>query len=193
MFRLLVPTLAALGLAVPALAQDVGGLQLAPQFARGPSGLARPLLSALPSITAADVQSSISATDRTSRHQQLVARVRGDAGYLGGFAFGQPLSPSVQRPPKGFGDPGLADGFYVDGTYYPGGQEPVIINSVHGSVAVAVGNGNVIQQQNATGSGPIAQQQVATIGAVSHIGAPGGGAVNAVTGDGNLVQSAPRR
>jgi len=46
----------------------------------------------------------------------------------------------------------------------------------------------VVQQQTANGSGPIAQQQVATMpGAAS----AGGGALNLVTGSGNIIQRAP--
>jgi len=185
--RVIIPALALTLLALPAAAQEMGGQQLAPQWAHGPKGIARQLLSAQPSVGAADVQANSGATDRLSQHQQMIANIRGDAGYLGGFLFGTPLSASVQRPANANSGPGI----YVNGTYYPGGRRPVIINDPGGSVAVAVGNGNVIQQQQATGSGPIALQQVATLGTAAQ--ARSGGAVNVVTGGGNIVQSAPQR
>lgn len=115
-----------------------------------------------------------------------------DAGFLGGFSFGTPRAASRQ-PVQVAQD----DGFFDGGTgfgFEPGfergsrrrGARPIIINN-QGPLAVTVGNGNLVQQQSATGPGPIAQQQVATTG-----GAAGGGALNLVTGGGNIVQRAPR-
>jgi len=86
------------------------------------------------------------------------------------------------------------DGGFVDGGFIPDGGaasgggrrrhrgRPIIINN-QGPLAVTNGNGNVVQQQTAIGSGPIAQQQVAGTGP--------GGALNLVTGSGNIVQRAP--
>lgn len=178
MHRLLLPALALAALATPAMAQDTGGLELSPRVGRGPTGLARPLLNALPSITAADIQSSLKATDRTSVHQGMVARVRGDGGYLEGFAFGQPLAPSVQRPWRGGGYLGEGDGY--------GGEGIVVVNKFQAPVAITNGNGNVVQLQTANAGGPAAQQQVVTAGNNQHV--QSGGAVNVITGDGNVVQ-----
>jgi hypothetical protein len=104
----------------------------------------------------------------------MITRLRGDPGYLSGFSGGMPLAPSRQPPPP---DPGFFD--------FPAGQ-PVVINQ--GPVAIAVGDGNVIQQQTASGPGPIAQQQVANLPGGKTIS---GGAVNVVTGNGNIIQQAP--
>jgi hypothetical protein len=222
MRRLIIPALAALaGFIMPAVAQESGGIALAPQIARGPTGLARPLPFVLPGVTAADVQASLKATDRSARHQAMIARLRGDAGYLGGFAFGMPLSPSVQpmqRVPAatepGFavsdgsgygGDAGLSDGLgygggpgVPDGSGYGdhwhrhngGGPRQVVVNRVDVTTfqgPVVVGDHNYVQQQTASGSGPIALQQV-----MSQPSASGaGGAVNTIRPDGNIIQRAP--
>jgi hypothetical protein len=181
MHRLLIATLACAAAALPAAAQESGGLALAPEAlaAGGPRGLARPLPFTFPSITAGDVQKSLKATDRKSQHQQLVARTRGDAGYLGGFSLGQPLSASVQPAPQ-------ADG--GGGGFWPGRpRRPVIINNTFdGPVVFSRGDGNVIQQQTASGSGPIALQQMSN-------GQPTpGNLVNVVGPDGNIVQRSGR-
>lgn len=177
----LLAALAALAFAVPAGAQDSGGVRLAPGAIGGPVGLARPLPFVQTLITAHDVQGGMSAADRQSLHQDMISRLRGDPGYLAGFSGGMPLAPSRQPPPP---DPGFFD--------FPGGgrhhhRQPVIINQ--GPVAIAVGDGNVIQQQTASGPGPIAQQQVANLPGGK---AAGGGAVNVVTGSGNIIQQAPK-
>jgi hypothetical protein len=180
------PLLAALlvgAIASPAAAQDVGGLHVAPGMVGGPSGLARPLPFVLPSIGASDVQASLKATDRSARHQALVARTRGDAGYLGGFSMGTPLSASVQKVPRGDGS-----GYYGYGGH--GGRRPVIVNNTfEGPVAITHGSGNVVQQQSASGPGPIALQQVTN--GQGGVGS-GGGAVNTVLPGGNIVQHGGR-
>ena len=183
-----------LALAVPAAAQEVGGLRIAPGAKGGPVGIARPLPEVNTWITAADLQRGMSPTDRQALNQGMISRLRGDAGLLGGFAFGQPLAPSRQVPVADDGGFGF-DGGFVDGGFDPGGgsasgghrrrhrNRPIIINN-EGPLAVTNGNGNVVQQQTAVGTGPIAQQQVAGTGQ--------GGALNLVTGNGNIVQRAPR-
>jgi hypothetical protein len=172
---------ALLALALPAAAQESGGLRIAPGAKGGPVGLARPLPEVNTWITAADLQRGISPTDRQALHQDMITRLRGDPGLLGGFAFGQPLAPSRQVQ---VGDDG--GGFGPDGSGSGGHRRhrarPIIINN-QGPLAVTNGNGNVVQQQTAIGSGPIAQQQLAGTGP--------GGARNLVTGSGNIVQSAP--
>jgi hypothetical protein len=160
-------------------------------------------------ITAQNIQSSIKAPDFLSRHQALIAQVRGDAGFLGGFAFGTPLSASVQRPVPVAPDPGFGvdPGYGPDGAWSGGGgtvvnninvvkvRNHVGVNNFQAPVSVISGNGNLVEQQNAQGSGPIALQQVTdapgrrTAGGASTPAA--GGAVNAITGSGNILQSVP--
>ena len=53
-----------LALAVPAAAQEVGGLRIAPGAKGGPVGIARPLPEVNTWITAADLQRGMSPTDR---------------------------------------------------------------------------------------------------------------------------------
>ena len=184
--------LIAFAIAAPAAAQaqDAGGLPLAPEWLKngGPTGLAKPLPFVYPSFTAQDVQSASKATNRTAKHQELVGRVRGDAGYLGGFRLGTPNSASVQNP-------GGVDGFGADGIGFGGGgrrapSKRVIVNNntFEGPVAITSGQGNNVQIQSATGNGPIALQQVTTVGARN-----GGGNVNTVVPGGNIVQAAPAK
>jgi hypothetical protein len=208
MRRLIIPILTILaGFTVPALAQETGGLALSPRMARGPTGIAQPLPFVPPGITAADVQASLKATDRSALHQSMIARLRGDAGYLGGFSFGQPLSLSVQPWQRfaGTTDPGLgvlgnggdAGAFWGpdDGSgngsgyvrHYGRRPRQVIVNEFDTFQGpVVIGNNNNVQQQTATGSGPIALQQV-----LNQSGASGTGATNVISPDGNIVQQAP--
>jgi hypothetical protein len=160
--------LAASLLAAPALAQESGGLRISPEAGTGPTGLAQPLPVQFTPITAADIQKASKATNRSARHQALVARTRGDAGTLGGFSLGTPFAPSVQVGPEIFDF-----------------STPVIVNNTYeGPVAITTGNGNVVQMQSATGSGPIALQQ-----ATSGQAAVSSGAVNRIGPDGNIVQA----
>jgi hypothetical protein len=142
-----------------------------------------------PLVTAQEMQAAPTAADRQARHQNLIGKLRGDAGYLGGFAFGTPLAPSRQQvtlpPDDGFG---YGYGYGEDGGSGGRGRRQVVINN-NGPVAIAIGNDNLIQQQTANGPGPIAQQQVATIGGKT---SKGGGNVNMVSGDGVIIQQVPR-
>ncbi|HYZ23508.1 MAG TPA: hypothetical protein VE690_15270 [Rhodopila sp.] len=177
--RALLSGLAVLLLGAPAIAQDAGGVSLAPGIGKGPVGLARPLLSAPPPfLTARDLQSGMTPADHQAQNQNMITRLRGDAGYLAGFSFGTPLAPSRQVPVAGE-DGGF--GFSGHGRHR---RPPVIINN-EGPLQVINGTGNVVQQQYASGPGPIAQQQVSTTGAA------GGGASNVVTRSGNIVQRTP--
>jgi hypothetical protein len=169
---------ALLALALPAAAQESGGLRIAPEAKGGPVGLARPLPSAQALITAADLQGAMSPTDRQAQHQSMITRLRGDPGLLAGFSFGQPLAASRQPQPS-FDDGG---GFGSPSGHRHHRSQPIVINN-QGPLAVTVGNGNLVQQQSANGSGPIAQQQVAGTGP--------GGALNLVTGGGNIIQRSP--
>jgi hypothetical protein len=177
--RILFPVLALLSFGSTAMAQDAGGVSLAPGIKGGPVGLARPLPFVRPPLlTARDLQNGMTPADRQAQNQAMITALRGDPGYLSGFSFGTPLAASRQTVPSG-------DGGYYYHHHHHGGEAVVINNE--GPLAVTVGNGNVVQQQSATGSGPIAQQQVATTpGGGSH-----GGAVNLVSGSGNIIQRAP--
>jgi hypothetical protein len=187
--RAYMAVVALMALSVPAMAQDAGGVRLAPGLNGGPVGLAKPLPYTQTYITAHDVQNGMTAADHQAQNQNMISRLRGDAGFLAGFSMGTPLAASRQVPVA------TDDGSFQD--YGSGGgggggghrhrSRPIIINN-QGPLAVTVGNGNVVQQQSANGSGPIAQQQVATTPAA---GSHGGGALNLVTGAGNIIQAAP--
>jgi hypothetical protein len=192
---------ALIALAVPAMAQESGGLRISAAAGTGPHGLAQLLPQVRTLVTAADVQGGMTAADRQALHQDMITRLRGDPGFLSGFSFGQPLAASRQPLPQsvgsGFwsgpghhhhhgGDQALATdpASPVQGTGTGAGRSrrsPIIINN-QGPLAVTVGNGNVVQQQSANGSGPIALQQVAN--------SPGR-AVNVASGGGNVPQRAP--
>ncbi len=187
--RAYMAVVALMALSAPAMAQDAGGVRLAPGLNGGPVGLAKPLPYTQTYITAHDMQNGMTAADHQAKNQSMIGRLRGDSGFLAGFSMGTPLAASRQVPVA------TDDGFvqdYGDGQGGGGhrrrhGSRPIIINN-QGPLAVTVGNGNVVQQQSATGSGPIAQQQVATTPAA---GSHGGGALNLVTGGGNIIQAAP--
>ena len=184
--RTFIAVLTMLVSALPAMAQETGGTAIAPQFiGQGAvKGLARPLLGArTPFLTAHDVQNGMTAADHQAQNQTMISKIRGDAGFLGGFQFGQPLAASRQLAgqDQGFGFDG---GFHQRHRHDP---QPIIINN-QGPLAITNGNGNLVQQQSSIGAlGPVAQQQVATT-------APGssGGALNLITGGGNIIQRAPR-
>ncbi|NOG71795.1 hypothetical protein [Roseicella sp. DB1501] len=186
--RSLRPALVLLALAltapVPAPAQDSGGLSLSSQAlaSGGPRGLARPLPFTFPGITASDLQVTPTPAERRLRHQEMIARLRGDGGYLEGFAFGQPKAASRQPPPPPAPDPVFTQ-IILD-------QRTRVVNRFEAPVAVTNGSNNLVQLQGAgAAGGPTAQQQVATVGGRTRRN--GGGAVNVVDGNGNIVQSAP--
>jgi hypothetical protein len=181
---LIVASLTLLALAAPALAQESGGLALDPSIKDGPHGLARPLqFTRPPYMTAHDLQNGMTPADHQAQDQAMITRLRGDPGFLAGFSMGTPLAASRQ-PQQTVPYDG---GYWYRHTHGGHGQGPIIINN-QGPLALTVGNGNVVQQQSATGSGPIAQQQVATTPAT---GSHGSGALNLVTGGGNILQRAP--
>jgi hypothetical protein len=182
----LLPVLALMALSVPAMAQDAGGVRLAPGINGGPVGLARPLPFTFPPfVSAHDMQNGLTPADHKAQNQNMITRLRGDPGFLAGFSLGTPLAPSRQvQETQSFGDDG---GFGFRRHHHGNGPGPIIINN-QGPLAITTGNGNVVQQQAANGSGPIAQQQVAT---VPTGGSRGGGALNLVTGGGNIIQRAP--
>jgi hypothetical protein len=198
---------ALLALAAPAMAQESGGLHISAAAGTGPHGLAQLLPQVRTLITAADVQGGMTAADRQAKNQDMITRLRGDPGFLSGFSFGQPLAASRQPQPvdSGFGffgdhhhhhhHGGGGDQAIVNdqanvtnqaplaqsngaGTGHSR-RAPIVINN-QGPLAVTVGNDNVVQQQTASGSGPIALQQVSN--------SPGG-ALNSA-GGGNTSRSA---
>lgn len=169
-----------LAFAMPAAAQETGGLQLAPGIGKGPTGLARRLPVVQPAFTAGDVQSAlVGSSDDTAQNQAMVAQVRGDGGFLGGFSMGTPLSASVQRGGGiGFFDPGNGHLIVVNKTIDNS------FSTFNAPVAITRGNGNSVQLQSANGSGPIALQQVA-----NGPGVHTGGAVNTALGAGPAVRT----
>ena len=195
MRRFMIPGLLLLATALPAAAQESGGLSITPQALAvgGPRGLARPLPFTFPSISASDLQVTPTPAERRQRHQDMIARLRGDGGFLDGFSFGQPRAASRQRPvpaPEPDFVPVIID------------QRTKVVNRFEAPVAITNGNNNVVQQQGASGSGPTAQQQVATVSGrrgrrsgsgEGAGGVSGGGAVNVVTADGNIVQGTSAR
>ncbi len=184
MNRALTAAVALLASALPAMAQDAGGVRLAPGLNGGPVGLARPLPFTQTFITARDVQNGMTPADHQAKNQSMITRLRGDAGFLGGFSMGTPLAPSRQIQ---MGSEEGSGGYDHQRRGGRGHRQPIIINN-EGPLAVTVGNGNVVQQQSAFGTGPIAQQQVATTpSGVSH----NGGSLNLVSGSGNIIQRAP--
>jgi hypothetical protein len=181
--RALLAVVAVAAFGAPAMAQESGGLRLAPNVGAGPVGLARPLpFTRQPFLTAHDLQNGMTAADHQAADQNAITQLRGDPGFLAGFLSGTPLAASRQPQPAGYDG-----GTWYHQHHHGHGSGPTIINN-SGPLAVTVGNGNVIQQQSANGSGPIALQQVATTPAA---GSHGGGASNNVLGSGNIIQRAP--
>ena len=99
MRRFLIPGLLLLASTLPAMAQDSGGLGLSPEALAvgGPRGLAG-RCGSFPGFTAADLQAMPTPAERRQRHQEMIARVRGNGGFLDGFSFGQPNAASRRRP-----------------------------------------------------------------------------------------------
>jgi hypothetical protein len=172
--------LALLAAGGPVLAQERGGLALDPAIGDGPKGLAQPLpFTRNPYLTARDLQGSTAAADHQAKNQAMITKLRGDPGYLAGFSFGTPLAASRQQIGGGFPD----DGGYRFRRNHGYGEGLIIINEGNGPITV--GNDNVVQQQTAITPGPVAQQQISTMGS------SGGGALNAVGRSGNIVQRSP--
>lgn len=211
----LLPILALTAMSVPAMAQDSGGVPLKSNVPGGVLNIARPLpFVRQPFQTAQSVQNGMTAADHQAADQNAITQLRGDPGFLSGFLQGQPLAASRQPVPndggwywhhhhqgqgqgqgQGLGQvQGQGQGLgQVQGLglgQIPGqgrGRGPIIIDNT-GPLAVTVGNNNLVQQQSSTGSGPTAQQQVATL---PSSGSRSGGAVNLVSGSGNIIQRAP--
>jgi hypothetical protein len=159
---------------VPAAAQQSGGEALAPEVLSTPGAAEMIRERALvrlqliqqvqqlraPVIAPASDPNGVNPSlDRSSLNQQTLARVpsRGDAGFLAGFAGGQPLAASRARPVTVA--PTLID------------QSHTLVLTAVGS-PVSIGNGNLVQQQvaNSTALGG----GVATASTVSSGGKPAG-------------------
>ena len=157
-FAPLLPGLAALALlGGTAAAQDAGGVSVNPQLgaAVGMSmgmGMGMPpLLPRQPVfVNAAQRGAPPGATvtnpnvSRQAKHQQAIAKIRGDAGFLGGFNKGQALAASRQPPPE----PIVPSFTFIDA--------PFIVNNFDSSLALSFGDSNVTEQfivQGADGSG----------------------------------------
>ncbi|PWC37780.1 hypothetical protein [Azospirillum sp. TSO35-2] len=77
---------------------------------------------------------------RTEFHQQMIAKTRGDAGYLAGFHQGTPLAASRNPPPDL--SPSLT---FIDA--------PFIVNNINSALNIAIGEGNSTDQGVLTGNG----------------------------------------
>ncbi|NUB10913.1 hypothetical protein FW320_32840 [Azospirillum sp. Vi22] len=71
---------------------------------------------------------------RQATHQQAIAKIRGDAGFLGGFNKGQALAASRQPPPE----PIVPNFTFIDA--------PFIVNNFDSSLALSFGDSNVTEQ-----------------------------------------------
>jgi hypothetical protein len=120
-----------------AAAQEAGGLNVT---GRGFGPLPN---SMLPQTTAAgnpfrapsDVRAANPARARQTVDQQAITSIRGDAGYLAGFQFGQPVAASRQPPPD-----------LTPPTDLTVIEQPFILNNQDSVVSLAVGDGNTSQQ-----------------------------------------------
>jgi len=141
--KTLLHTLAAVALwSADAAAQTAGGLSVS-----GP-GLGQLPMSALQSqgggsgsagllSAPADVRAANPARSRQTTDQQAIARIRGDAGYLAGFQFGQPLAPSRQPPVTPTPDVTIVN-------------DPFVVNNDNSTVSLSVGDNNTSQQGTGT-------------------------------------------
>lgn len=154
-----------------AAAQQVGGMQVAGP-GMGPLPLMpEPVMGGPLHQTPADVRAANPARARQATHQQAIAAIRGDAGYLGGFFHGQPLAASRQPPP----DLSMPDFVtIIDAPFIQNNfgspvsvatDGPATINAQNSPVAVNAGPGKLEQKVDsavniATGTGNTARQEV---------------------------------
>ena len=124
-------------LAGTAMAQEAGGIAVAPAATARLSGLAQFPAYVAPGARAADIQGSVAPDERTFGHRGMIAKVRGDGGYLDGFAMGQPMAAS--RQPL---QPLVPNFNFVQNYNGP----------------ITTGSGNITNYLVANGRGPIAQQ-----------------------------------
>lgn len=144
-------------LATPALAQEAGGVPLTPEVLNIPDAQQQAMNLALGLLQRAQlaqqlqqgrfgqqvqgvpVQAPVNpnavnpSADRSATNQQAIARLRGDAGFLGGFSGGQALALSRAKPMP-VPVPTIVDQ-----------SQTLVVNAVDSPVAL--GNGNIIHQQ----------------------------------------------
>lgn len=131
-----------------AVAQDAGGIGFAPggvSAANLAQAFAQPprqpvFASGIPRGAPAGAMVTNPSKSRKEFHQQMIAKVRGDAGFLAGFQKGQPLAAS--RNPLPEIQPSLT---FIDA--------PFIVNNVDSSLNIAFGEGNSTEQGVATNNG----------------------------------------
>lgn len=156
----------------PVLAQDVGGIgfpggvasanlaQAFAQPARQPVFASATRRGAPPGAMVTNPGKS-----RKELHQQMIAKVRGDAGFLAGFQQGQPLAASRNPPP--LAQPSLT---FIDA--------PFIVNNVNSALNIAFGEGNSTGQDVATNNG-VAESASEGVGGVAVGDAPSQAPVSA--------------
>lgn len=173
MIRPRLAALALFALCSPAAAQQVGGLSVAgpgmgPMPLQPDLGIGAPLRE-----TPADIKAANPARGRSATHQEAIAKIRGDAGFLGGFVQGQPLAPSRQ-PPLEFPEPAfftfveapvIVNSFGSPVSIDASGAAAPVVNASDSPVAINTGPGSLEQNNDsavniATGSGNVAQQTV---------------------------------
>jgi hypothetical protein len=149
-------------LAMPVLAQEAGGVSLAPELFNTnenvqrlalQQALAKLQLGALaaqparrPAVTGQDPgqASGDAPPDRRGLAQAQIAKIRGDGGFLDGFSLGRPLAGSRIKPQSA--DP----------------TQSVVVNNTFDS-GVIIGNSNIVQQQFAgTPAGSLTRAQTVT-------------------------------
>lgn len=117
-----------------AAAQDAGGIgfptgvsaaNMAQAFAQP---VRMPVFTAPRRITPPGAMVTNPSVSRKQVHQQQIAKIRGDAGFLGGFSKGQPLAASRQPPPE------FVPSFTII-------EAPFIFNNINGTLDLGVGNG----------------------------------------------------
>ncbi|OYD84625.1 hypothetical protein [Azospirillum brasilense] len=156
-----------------AAAQDAGGFSVNPQLgaAVGMSmgmGMGMPpLLPRQPVfVNAAQRGAPPGATvtnpnvSRQAKHQQAIAKIRGDAGFLGGFNKGQALAASRQPPPE----PIVPSFTFIDA--------PFIVNNFDSSLALSFGDSNVTEQFIVQGADGSAGGGGVAVGGVAEQAAP---------------------
>jgi hypothetical protein len=190
---------------LPASAQEAGGVAIDPEVLSSanvpvltPPGF--PFTHASGAPSPAGLPNVGSAANRQAVHQQLIARMRGDGGFLQGFVRGQPVASS--RAPAG--DPLVP--VVINNT-------PVFFSSEGGPLSADFGTGNIVQQQaapppaGAVGpAGNVGQHQTvnlvpAAAPSTAPVAAPGsigagiraarGGRTNITNGGGNTVIAGP--
>jgi hypothetical protein len=169
-------SLVAVAVAGQVQAQEAGGIAVAPEVLTGISGLAQLPAFVFPTPTAADIQGTVAPADRAANHRNRIAKVRGDGGFLDGFAFGQPVA--LSRVPVG----------------PPVGLDFNIVNRFSGPVFN--GSNNIFNQVAPNGRANIANQitvcDVLAEGEAAAVELACGGSTNTASSGGDADEEAPR-